>query len=214
MILQNKSKRQVHKEQLENINNCMKIVAPYHAPRFMSLGFDDDQREYFALSPCAAERDAASEYLEVAASPRQMKCKKRGRVLPAEERCELRDWAWFIGVYGFKPPGALDDRTPNADSAVDRVRNATNDGPQWWGFWDPREIDKLADWISLKSGFGAEDESASAPATHKATMPPREAQRRRLIAGLKDYSSLLDWRINPDKCHLVRRESAAPRLPL
>lgn len=192
----------------------MKIVAPYYAPRFMPLGYDDQQREYFALSPSVAECEAASEYLDVAASARPMKCKKKGRVLPLEERSELRDWSWFIAVYGSKPPGALDGRTLSAsadDDSKEHDDDATNDAPRWWGFWDPKEIQKLAEWVTIKSGFEVDNESSSNPVqsgstmtTHKATLSPRDSQLKKLIAGLKEYSGLLEWRTRSEKCHLVR----------
>jgi hypothetical protein len=53
---------------MTNIDNALKIIGSSFAPRFTSLGTDDDGRVYYALSPGVAEREAALEYLEVAAS--------------------------------------------------------------------------------------------------------------------------------------------------
>lgn len=167
----------------------------------MTLGTDAAGREYYALSPGYAESETAVEYLERAANEKPAKAKKKAHVLSTEERSGLQEWSWFVAVWGKKPDegGASKSTEGNTE--------------KWWGFWEPEEISKLAEWISIESGFDDEADptasgsEGSAPTKEKAPLPPRTAQLKRLITGLKDYSSLLEWRMREDKCQLVPKSS-------
>lgn len=69
---------------------------------------------------------------------------------------------------------------------------------KWWGFWEPEEIVKVADWIFIKSKL--EDEEIQ-------TKDPAKVQLRHLVAQLKDYAALLEWRTRENKF------SITPMLP-
>src|SRR6266511_4004654 len=133
----------------------------------MPLGTDNEGRVYYALSPSVAEREAALEYLEVATREKAMKLKKKGRVLPIEERQGMRDWSWFVAVWGAKHPslplGAKPLKTQGMD--LDGGGGSSEEGGddetvlKWWGFWDAEEVTKLAEFITISSGI--EDEVGS-----------------------------------------------------
>jgi hypothetical protein len=215
----------MHKDQIANIDNSMRIVSTVFAPRFTPLGTDIDGRIYYALSPGVVEREAAFEYIELASSEKPSKPKKKGRVLSSDDRQEMREWSWFVVVWGKKPPslpGVAPLRTVqkmDIDGATDESENESEDETveKWWGFWEPGEISKVAEWISIKAGLNDDEEStlgdsrASSSSTAKdkvdSSINPRTAQMRRLVTELKDYAALLEWRIREDKLMLV------PRIP-
>ncbi len=93
-------KRTAHKTQITNIENALKIIVPSFSPRFTPMGTDDDGRVYYALFPGVAERESALEYLESAASEKTFKLKKKCPLPSAEERMEMREWSWFVAVWG------------------------------------------------------------------------------------------------------------------
>ena len=174
-----------------NIENALKIMASSFAPRFTPLGTDEDGRIYYALSPGVAEREAALEYLVAASSEKQAKLKKKGRVLTMEERGDMQEWSWFVAVWGKPYPKA--GRTDNSDEDGDESK--------WYGFYEPEEINRLAEWISVKSNL--EDEG------NTQVPRPRTEHLKRLVAELKDYATLLDWRARDDKYTLVKRSTQA-----
>jgi len=227
-MLQNRAKRMLHKDQIANIDNSMRIVSTVFAPRFMPLGADLDDRVYYALSPGVAEREAAFEYIELASSEKPSKPKKKGRVLSSNDRQEMREWSWFVVVWGKKPPslpGAQPLRIAqkmDIDITTDESENESEDGTveKWWGFWEPGEISKVAEWISIKAGLNDDEEStlgdsrASSSSIAKdkvdSSTNPRTAQMRRLVTELKDYAALLEWRIREDKLMVVPRIPSVP----
>ena len=217
-MLQNRAKRMLHKDQIANIDNSMKIISTVFAPRFMPLGTDFDDRIYYALSPGVAEREAVFEYIELASSEKSSKPKKKGRVLSPSDRQEMREWSWFIVVWGKKPPlseaptlGTV--QKMDIDGTTDESEDETVE--RWWGFWEPEEISKVAEWISIKAGLD-DDEESTAGDSRGSTLSiakdkvdtstnPRTTQIRRLVTELKDYAALLEWRIREDKLTVVPR---------
>jgi len=213
----------LHKDQIANIDNSMKIISTVFAPRFIPLGTDLDDRIYYALSPGVAEREAAFEYIELASSEKPSRPKKKGRVLSPSERQEMREWSWFVVVWGKKPPSlppALQTtQKMDIDGTADELESESEGeaAEKWWGFWEPDEISKIAEWISIKAGLDDDEEStvgdsrmsSSSIAKDKAdsSTNPRTAQMRRLVTELKDYAALLQWRIREDKL------TAVPRIP-
>jgi hypothetical protein len=134
----------------------------------------------------------------------------------------MREWSWFIVVWGKKPPslpGVPALRTVqkmDIDGATDESENESEDETveQWWGFWEPGEISKVAEWISIKAGLDDDEStlgdsraSSSSIAKDKvdSSTNPRTAQMRRLVTELKDYAALLEWRIREDKLTVVPR---------
>lgn len=188
----------------------MKIIGPSFAPRFTTLGTDDDGRIYYALSPGVAEREAAFEYIEVASGEKVMKLKKKGRVLSVEERKEMKEWSWFIAVWGTRPPSPSNEakittvQKMKVDEAEDEDEDEEN-GLNWWGFWNPEDIMKLAEWISVKfvpeeGGEGLAEKDSQSTSSMNSTSSssnrrhPRVEQLKRLVGHLREYASLLQWR--------------------
>ncbi|KAF8871260.1 hypothetical protein CPB84DRAFT_1830164 [Gymnopilus junonius] len=220
-FVKNRAKRMVHRSQILNIDSCSKIISKSFVPRFTTLGVDDEGRTYYALSPSVAEREAAFEYLQVASSEKHMKPKKKGRVLSTEDRRELRDWSWFIAVWGKIPPLSPEENAKKIelDSDNEEDEDAATKEEKWWGFWEPEEISKVADWISIKSGLEdkikAPERETNSSSTSKPPIPTKEKNNvrltpcqehlKRLVSELKDYASLLEWRVRDDKCVLVSR---------
>lgn len=205
----NRDKRTAHKTQITNIENALKIIVPSFSPRFTPMGTDDDGRVYYALFPGVAERESALEYLESAASEKTFKLKKKCPLPSAEERMEMREWSWFVAVWG-RDPTPVDrrsavERDSDSDSEIDEDPNAE----KWWGFWQPDDITQLAQWVSIKSGVDDDDsngaEVGSTSSKEKVTLPPRLAQYKRLATDLTEYANLLRWRIRDDKCSLIER---------
>ena len=176
---------------------------------------DDEGRTYYALSPSVSEREAAFEYLELASSKNPTKPKKKGRFLSFEERRELRDWSWFIAVWGKRPPMSPGEKM-NIDSGEEP--QADPEAEKWWAFWEPEEIVKVADWISIKSGLdeklqvpeqemtsSSSKPSYSSKEKNTVPLPPRLEHIRRLVTELRDYATLLEWRVREDKCVLASR---------
>jgi hypothetical protein len=168
---------------------------------------DHDGRTYYALSPGALEREVGFEYLEVVSTADKPRKLKKGRILAAEDRSKMKEWSWFVSVWGKKPPY---DGRPNAQPAKnDTMGSDGEDGEdeeedveKWWGFWEPEEIIKVADWIYIKSKLeeqemeagGSEDGTAS-----QTKKNPAKVQLKHLVTQLKDYAALLKWRTHENK---------------
>ncbi|CAA7261782.1 unnamed protein product [Cyclocybe aegerita] len=204
---ENRTKRAIHKDQIADIENALKIVGSSFATRFMPLGTDNEGRTYYALSPGVAEREAALEYLSIAGSEKPLKPKKKGCVRSVPERQSLRDWSWLIAVWGKRGP-----LTPAEVKAKMGEEDGLNiEKEQWWGFWGSDHIDKLAEYFSVKSGLEEDAPSAAEPfmppSSSKPTVPkqPRTEQLKRLVTNLKNYSALLQWRTRNDKYKLIKR---------
>ena len=58
----------------------------------------------------------------------------------------MQHWSWFLAVWGSKPEGAVIDGDNEEDEDEEDVE-------RWWGFWDPAEISRLAEWHAVKHGF-------------------------------------------------------------
>jgi hypothetical protein len=197
----------------------MKIISTVFAPRFLPLGTDFDGRIYYALSPGVAEREAAFEYIELASSEKPSKRKKKGRIPLPDDRQDLREWSWFVGVWGKKPPLSPPTHRPaekmDIDSNLDDSENES-DAENWWAFWEPEEVSKVAEWISIKADLDDDEESTAGddhvssstikPVKGKVDSPnPQTTQMKRLVTELKDYAALLHWRTREDKLMLVPR---------
>ncbi|KAF8160676.1 hypothetical protein B0H34DRAFT_653698 [Crassisporium funariophilum] len=214
----NRDKRKLHKDQIMNIDYAMKIIGPSFATRFRPLGDDNEGRVYYALSPGVSEREAAFEFLEGAATDKLSKLKKKGRALSTDDRSDLKEWSWFVAVWGKKPlqPGApqVTKMDIDGDTEVSGDENMDADVEKWWGFWEPDEIIKLADWIAIK--WGLEDEetndsrlssSSSSSRTRTGMASPNQPKLKQLVTELKDYADLLEWRCRDDKYGSIGKAS-------
>lgn len=169
-ILKIKSERQTHKLTVLGLENAAKITASAFIPRFTPLGSDHDGRIYWALSPSVTDRDYALDYI-TSRLPQPPKSKrprnrKHRHQKEKEDRKALKEWTWFLAVWGTKP--AEKDASPGVDA----------DEPQWWGFWDSLEIRRLAEWITAANDL-------------KTTGEP---SLRTLAKNITEYATLLEWR--------------------
>ncbi|KAF9010643.1 hypothetical protein BDQ17DRAFT_1322452 [Cyathus striatus] len=226
----NKLKRETHKLQLLNFENALKVLMPGFAPRFQPLGRDTEGRVYYALTPGVGEREAALEFLvNSLMDPKQKaKTKKKDRVLSPEERSEMREWSWFLAVWGCKPEEAringhvngsgrshtnVDHEDSEDDEDGEDQEEEDEDAEQWWGFWEPGEIHKVAEWIRIKGGLedAGEENTTTTNGTKRksfkqtpasvmaASDTPSEEQLKELVKSLEDYASSLEWRMREDK---------------
>ena len=165
---------------------------------------DHDGRTYYALSPGVLEREVGFEYLEVVSADKPRKLKKKGRILAAEDRSKMKEWSWFVSVWGKKPP--CEGRSNAQPAKNDTISSDEEDGEEevekWWGFWEPEEIVKVADWIYIKSKL--EDEEMGAGGSENGTLSqtkkdPAKVQLKHLVSQLKDYAALLEWRSHENK---------------
>ena len=185
----------------------MKLTIHGFTPRFSILGTDHDGRTYYALSPGVLEREVGFEYLEVISADKPRKLKKKGRILAAENRSKMKEWSWFVSVWGKKPPC---EGRPNAQPVKnDTICSDEEDGEEeeeeelekWWGFWEPEEIVKVADWIYIKSKLEEQEMEAgrSENGNVSQTKDPAKVQLKHLVTQLKDYAALLEWRTRENK---------------
>ena len=182
----------------------MKLTTHGFAPRFSILGMDHDGRTYYALSPGVLEREVSFEYLEVVSADNPRKLKKKGRTLAAEDRCKMKEWSWFVSVWGKKPPfeGRSNTQSVKNDTISLDEENGEEDVEKWWGFWEPEEIVKVADWIYMKSKLEDQQMEAGGPESislSQTKKDPAKVQLKHLVTQLKDYAALLEWRTHDNK---------------
>jgi len=184
----------------------MKLTTHGFTPRFSVLGMDHDGRTYYTLSPGVVEREVGFEYLEVVSADKPRKLKKKGRILAAEERSKMKEWSWFVSVWGKKPPLEGPSNAQPAKSDTITISSDEEDGEEevekWWGFWEPEEIVKVADWIYIKSKL--EDQEMEAGGSENGIVSqtkkdPVKVQLKHLVTQLKDYAALLEWRTHENK---------------
>ena len=185
----------------------MKLTTHGFTPRFSILGKDSEGRTYYVLSPGILEREAAFEYLQVVTVDKPGKLKKKGRLVTAEHRSEMKEWSWFVSVWGKKP--LSEDRTKNPqpgknDTNSSDQEDGEKDVEKWWGFWEPEEIAKVANWIFIKSKLDDDDDDekpagAENGISSQTKKDPAKAQLKHLVTQLKDYATLLEWRAGENK---------------
>ena len=156
------------------MENALKLVSSSFAARFSPLGADGDERTYWALSPGARERKDALEFLKLTTSnTKEKKSRPRGRSPDEEVRSAMQEWSWCIVIWGTAPVGSKIKYT-NSDEC----------SPQWWGFYDPEDMRKVATWVNQRDATDAEGD---------------EDCRSSLGNNLEEYAALLDWRLKEDK---------------
>lgn len=193
-----KLKREAHKERLHRLESALKVVLPGFAPRFAPLGHDTGGRIFYALSPGIVERKAALNFLASETRPKNRNHgKKKERMWGEEEKSGMKEWSWFVGVWGKKPSNEtnLSDvgravkhvikRQGNGDSSDTDEEDEDEDAKKWWGFYEPRAVQHVAEWVAASTGSGGETLSASPSSS--------------LVKGLKEYGALLEWRVREDK---------------
>jgi hypothetical protein len=206
-----------------------------YIPRFNGpLGKDMDGRLYWALSPGVAERENAMLTIAQSVGDESKSKKHKRAVLGDEERKGMKKWSWFIGVWGKGPvlDGDGETKTTKKEKMDESdVESELGDVDQdsWWGFWQPAEIKKLADWIEIRGGLEDDVQSSKEVAQAKVVADERDAdafsrassplsamsdtddtemdlyaessskmELKALVKGLREYASLLEWRIRMD----------------
>ncbi|KAL0577031.1 hypothetical protein V5O48_004965 [Marasmius crinis-equi] len=181
-----KEDRTIHKDAVQGLENALKVVLPACAPRFQPLGTDHDGRVYWALSPGVRDREFAKSLIAAASAPATSKKVRKPirRPKSAEERAMFKAWSWFLAVSGKRP----------SDADVDGGES----DEEWWVFWEPEEVKKLAGWISGRNGLDVkgEDAAEAAGATVTATggSNVRNQHLKTLVKNLQEYSTTLEWR--------------------
>lgn len=164
-----KSKTENHKRIVAAIDDALKVASYAYIPRISPLGRDIEGRIYWALTPGMNEREDALNLLHSHSQGRAHKSRSRRRPLvPSEDdRSALRKWPWFVAVWGKRPPIAertiLDDPDESEDDEDDDEDE--DEDEQWWGFWDPEEIIKLASWVHFKADL--DDISSEIDMSHR-----------------------------------------------
>lgn len=184
---------------------------PGFSPRYEPFGRDHEGRIFYAISPSIYERAVALEFLELASTEHgsSQKIKQKGHALSEEERSSFKSWSWFIAVWGIKPSQGggvpLDPVQSHLDESMENIE-------QWWVFWEPSEIRKVSEWISIKSGLENQGDEVgrttvkSSPFKGKGKASimdvptrPTKGHLRMLVNALAEYAKLLEWRILPEK---------------
>lgn len=143
------------------------------------MGRDIEGRIYWALTPGMNEREDALDLLQSCSQGRTHKSRSRRKPLvPSEEdRSALGKWSWFVAVWGKRPPIAertlVEDEDDSDEGEYDDDEDDAEE--QWWGFWEPEEIMKLASWVHFKAGLEdiseqMLDQSVSAPSGSRAQL--------------------------------------------
>jgi hypothetical protein len=207
-----------HKQTILALEQSLRIAVSAHSPRFEPLGRDVDGRVYWALSPGIGERVAAMEFLGASAGDKpSAKCKGRTvkgkRAAEEEERKSMRRWSWFVAVWGRRPDDedvrVVEKMVSSGEEEEDEEE--IDDGKEkWWGFWDPREIHRLAAFVGRRGGLKEERSTEDAASTHSDEGPlpisdsttheeTSKRQLKELTKGLKEYADSLEWRIKRDE---------------
>lgn len=154
-----KARREQHNALLRDLEFSHRIAATRLAPRFSPLGGDNEGRIYFVVSPGVGESEAAVQLIN--GKDTRVKIGRK-RVFTEDDRREMQRWSWFVAVWGKKPEGALEAESLDTDDDGDDERDENEEC--WWGFYQPEEITKLADWLAIKCGIvdGSESHSQEA----------------------------------------------------
>ncbi|PBK91410.1 hypothetical protein ARMGADRAFT_994204 [Armillaria gallica] len=183
-----KVKRREHKEIVESLDSALKVVSHDFSVRSGPLGTDGDGRIYWALSPGVNYRQYAMQYVSAMAAGTKKPKKGKGCTRAGKDESPLSDWSSFIAVWGQKPRTAT-LLTSEGDSDEDTEMD------QWWGFSDPEDIRKLADWLFIVSGL-EEDGPESPPTVGEAVRNGNSIKA--LVHNLKEYATVLAWRCKDD----------------
>lgn len=192
-----KGKKATFKTLKEQYNQAIRDIEFAHrvslyrcVPRFNPIGRDSEGRIYYALSPGVAERDSAQQLM--AGKDVKVKFGRKRGPFTEDDRKELKRWSWFVVIWGRKPPGALVARDEDDESEDE---DEDEDEECWWAFWDSKEIQNLADWLSVKHGLhGAEPLPFVTPGPKGTTSKskPSSSRNRNSLTSSRALSPLSD----------------------
>ncbi|KAI0949235.1 hypothetical protein AcW1_008909 [Taiwanofungus camphoratus] len=141
-----KAERAAHNQTLQDFEHAHRIGQANCIPRFTPLGQDHEGRVYYAMTPGPGEREAALRL--IAGKGGKVKISRRRGGFSKDDRKSMRWWSWFIAVWGRMPEGAL--QAKDDDDSEEDEEDENEDADAWWGFWDPEEIRRVAEWIAMK----------------------------------------------------------------
>ncbi|KAJ7497247.1 hypothetical protein FB451DRAFT_1120578 [Mycena latifolia] len=218
-----KARREAYKQILQDIEGAAKIAIHRFNPRFSPLGADREGRMYYALSPGISDSDCAREFIasmaaETEDTGRASKTKRKRRPKREEDKSSLKEWSWFVAVWGKKPPpelGTLPFKPVHAADAAEDSDNSDDDETldKWWAIGSAAEIRKLVTWITLKYRLNEDTSSASSsiatsPSSGTTSPPagwdergmemsphPSRLELLALVANLEDYATGLEFRV-------------------
>lgn len=168
---------------MEDIDRSLNLLqSAAYILRFAPLGRDVDGRVYYTLTPGLAERDAALECVKGEGRGGKRR-RLTPRVISERDRKEMGKWSWAVMVWGRMPEGAV---KLTKDEEADEVGN----GESWWGFWEPEQVRRLADYVARTGGLTEEDEETSS--THASTNGTKA--RPSNASSLSGYSAFEDDR--------------------
>jgi hypothetical protein len=182
------------------------------------LGTDSDGRVYWGLTPGFAEFEASRDLLATGAEDAKKDGKRKtarrahiSSVPNAERRGEMVDWPFLLAVWGRPPVGAEVMRRVR-DEEDEKTEHEYDNGECWWGFWDPADVLKLAEWIAMTHNLD-EDAHQSTSRTQssgkqKKGPTPARSSLLALVTSLREHSKLLEWRVrNVDLTAAVGKEA-------
>ncbi|KAJ7783082.1 hypothetical protein B0H16DRAFT_1495253 [Mycena metata] len=185
------------KKETENVKE-QEVAMNRFNPRFAPLGGDRDGRLYYALSPGASDIESAFEFISSMATETDDASQ--------DERSSLKEWSWFVAVWGKKPPpdlGILPFK-PIANGGEENGDESDDDEvvDKWWAIWQPAEIRKLATWITLKYRLNENTVSSASSSGSSASTPSSDSTAGydarallTLVANLDDYAMGLEFRV-------------------
>lgn len=141
-----KADREQHKQVLQDIEHAQSVALAKCIHRYAPVGYDHEGRVYYFLTPSEAEREAALQL--IAGKDAKVKISRRRGGLMEEDRRAMRRWSWFVAVWGALPEGAA------LNEADEEEADEISDEPRWWGFYEPGEIRKMAEWIAASYEAG------------------------------------------------------------
>ncbi|KZT29207.1 hypothetical protein NEOLEDRAFT_1175504 [Neolentinus lepideus HHB14362 ss-1] len=154
-----REKRAAHKQRVADLEQAFEVASTSYLPRSGPLGKDADGRVYWLLPPGAGEREFGFALL---ADATKAKVTKKG-MLSLEDRRTMRRWTWFVAVWGKRPPKDAVEIVNSKKKQADQEEEEDDDDDRekWWGFWEPKEIKTLADWLAVKAGLDSGKVSAA-----------------------------------------------------
>lgn len=194
-----KALRDRHHQAIEDLEYAGRLAGLRCVPRFTPLGRDLDGRLYYALTPGFGESEAAINLLR-GKNVKVKVGKKRGG-FSEDDRKEMERWNWFVAVWGRKPEGAIEvkhERDDDEDEDDDNESAEDTDEDAWWGFWQPDEIVKMADWLGMRSGFDAGVNGATSAVSSKdlPVLPKNSPPKAEVNGNLKSLKAAAAKRPN------------------
>ncbi|GJE97776.1 hypothetical protein PsYK624_139970 [Phanerochaete sordida] len=199
-----KQRRDQHNRLLRNIDFSQRLASARYVPRWAPLGQDAEGRVYYAMTPGIGESDAAIDFLN--GKDTRVKVGRK-REWNEEDRGELARWSWFVAVWGKKPADAEEAEREDDDNE-ERDQNAD----AWWAFWQPAELQKLAEWLAIKNGLDQDPEDGNDEPEKRTS---KKAGSRKASSGLsRDASPLSELSDLEDDDVMMKTDGNGHQVPV